>query len=258
MSMTSEITEKTLTLRTSIAAPDELVWSYLSTAEGLACWQADSVHGDLTSGNFSLRWPELGARLDLSVGELELGRRIVLRAGATALHLTLDEGVLELQHHGLDSQDDLKGFESSWLTALALLELAATKHPRTSRRVSWLFEEVPASAELLHCYFTEAPALGTWLGNTGRDLLSNDSYELTPFGGPAWSGRVLYAERDVCLHVGQWNDGALAMRSLPGQGGARIAALGISTWNQPASDDLMETLQGALRRLATTTRRLDG
>ena len=253
MHATSEIYENSLFLRACIDAPDELLWSYLSTALGLACWQADTVEGDLQSGSFSLRWPELGARLDLSVAEVERGRRLVLRAGGTTLSLEIRDGAVELQHRGLDGDDDLAGFESSWLTALSLLALAATKHPGAARSVTWLFAPVPTSAELLHCYFTEAAALATWLGETSGDLSAGAGYQMALFGGQSISGDVLYAKRDVCLHVSEWNDGALAMRSLPGPDEGRIAALGVSTWAARAPTETAPTLEGALRRLSTAT-----
>ncbi len=254
MAPTSEILENTLFLRAQIDAPDELLWSYLSTPEGLACWQADSVIGDLQSGSFSLRWPELGARLDLSVSELELGRRLVLRAGGTSLSLRVQGGWVELEHRGLDAHDDLSGFESSWLTALALLDLAATRHPRTPRSVAWLFAPVPSSAELLHCYFTEASALSTWLGTCKSDLRPRSGFAVELFGGARLCGEVLYCGRDVCLRIDQWNDGALALRSLPGPENTRVAALGVSTWNTAVPRELPDTLEGALRRLTTATR----
>lgn len=252
MHATSEAHENTLLLRTHIDAPDELLWSYLSTAQGLACWQADTVEGDLHAG-FALRWPELGARLDLGIAEVEPGRRLVLRAGETSLCLQVRDGCVELEHRGLDSQDDLSGFESSWLTALALLELAATKHPRTARSVSWIFAPVPTSAQLLHFYFTEAAALATWLGRTASDLAARAPYRMELFGGQTIGGEVLYSELDVCLHVGEWNDGALAMRSLPGPDEGRIVALGVSTWSGIAPKETTPTLEGALRRLSTAS-----
>src|SRR5690606_12158482 len=98
----SRAPEKLLKLRAAINAPQEALWRYVSTAEGLACWQADRVHGSLEGGSFSLTWPDLGARLDLSVAEIQVGRRLVLRAGATALDLQVENGAIELCHHGLD------------------------------------------------------------------------------------------------------------------------------------------------------------
>jgi uncharacterized protein YndB with AHSA1/START domain len=253
MSVASEVRANSLHFRASIDAPDELLWSYLSTASGLACWQADTVEGDLESGSFSLRWPELGARLDLSVADAERGRRLVLRAGGTSVTLGVQSGVVELLHEGLDEGDDFSGFESSWLTALALLKLAATRHPRVPRAVVWLFAPVPTTADHLHCYFTESAALSTWLGQTPQDFSAGAPYQIELFGGQSIGGEVLYCQRDVCLHVREWNHGALALRSLPGPEDGRVAALGISTWESRAPREMAPALEGALRRLSTAT-----
>lgn len=249
--------EKPLLLRRSVDAPRDLLWSYVSTAAGLACWQADDVEGDLTSGNFSLRWPGLGARLDLSVAHLERGHRIVLRAGATSLDLRVGEGFIELAHGGIDDDDDISGFESSWQNALSLLQIAATRHPGKERNVKWIFQPVETPAELLHIYFTDHQALRSWLGETRAPLTSAPTYELTLFGGTRLSGDVLHATRDVCLHVSEWNDGALAMRSLPGPDRLRIAALAVSTWRGAMPTGLDDSLEGALSRLSSTTQRRD-
>lgn len=257
MTLPDSQSEKTLLLRRKIAAPRALLWDYVSTSGGLSCWQADEVEGDLQRGSFSLRWPGLGARLDLSLGHYERGERIVLQAGATRLDLRVGDGFVELAHHGLDVDDDWSGFESSWNTALALLQVAAIRHPRRERQVSWLFQPVESSAELLHIYFTDAQALGCWLGVPDAPLGAGPTYKLKLFGGDQLSGDVLHTARDVCLHVSEWNDGALAMRSLPGPEGGRIAALAISTWDQGAPRGLAPSLEGALSRLSSTTQRRD-
>lgn len=258
MALTVNAVEGGLAFCQSIDAPRDLLWKYVSSAGGLAAWQADAVTGDLESRNFSLKWPELGARLDLSVAEVEMGERIVLRSGATALELKVSDGQVELTHRGLDPDDDLEGFESSWKTALALLRLATTKHPGQTRTVRWLFEKVETPAELLHHYLTAAPALGTWLGKSDGPLVTAEHYEIQLFGGGTMSGDVLHAERDVCLHVGEWNNGALSMRSLPGPDNARIAALGISTFKGEAPSNVRPALKGALNRLAATTKSQEG
>lgn len=245
--------QNALVLQKRVAASRELLWDYVSTASGLACWQADVVEGDLLSGSFSLRWPSLGARLDLSLAELQRGERILLRAGGTSLELRVQEGLVELTHSGLDSEDDFSGFESSWNTALALLELAAVRHPRKERKVKWLFQKVPASAELLHFYFTDREAMGTWLGTLEDELAYPNDYKLHLFGGEQLSGAVLYSTRDVCLHVAEWNHGALSLRSLPGPEDSRIAALGVSTWEADLPSGVTSSLKGALQRLSATT-----
>jgi hypothetical protein len=257
MSVPNPQSENALLLRRQVDAPRALLWDYVSTSRGLSCWQADEVEGDLSRGEFSLRWPSLGARLDLSLGHYERGERIVLQAGTTQLDLRVGDGFIELAHHGLDLDDDWSGFESSWNTALALLQVAATRHPRRERRVSWLFQPVETSAELLHIYFTDVQALGSWLGVPDAPLQAGSTYEMGLFGGERLSGDVLHTDRDVCLHVSEWNHGALAMRSLPGPQQGRIAALAVSTWDQDAPRGVAASLEGALSRLSSTTQRRD-
>jgi hypothetical protein len=181
-----------------------------------------------------------------------------LRAGATSLALRVEEGLVELTQSGLDSEDDISGFESSWNTALALLELAVIRHPRRERSVRWFFQEVPATAELLHFYFTDKSALGTWLGSIEGQLTQSQKYHMELFGGAILSGEVLHDARDVCLHVSEWNHGAMALRGLPGPASSQIAANGVSTWDSELPLTGSPSLEGALNRLAATTMSRDG
>ncbi len=238
-----------LVLRTPINAPRDLLWDYLSTSRGLACWQADQVEGSLDEGEFSLRWPQLGARMDLSVAEVSRGQRIVLRAGETALELTLEEGELLLQHHGLDEDDDLIGLASSWKAALSVLAWAVTRHPRIERRVHWLFQPIQASAELVHHYFTDRQGLNLWLGSSPSSLSQGKRYELD-INYQIITGEVLCAERDVCLSIDEWKNGTLTLRTLPAPEDRRVAAVGLSTWGYSLNPTLIAHLESSLNRLA--------
>jgi uncharacterized protein YndB with AHSA1/START domain len=238
-----------LVLRTAINAPRDLIWDYVSTAGGLACWQADTVIGSLSDGEFSLRWPQLGARMDLSVAEVTRGERIVLRAGETALELTLGDRELLLQHHGLHEEDDWIGLESSWRAALSVLALAITHHPRVERTVHWMFQPVVASAELVHHYFTDKGGLELWLGSTKQSLKQGCPFELD-INCQIISGQVLCAERDVCLAVDQWRNGALTLRTLPAPDEQRVAVVGVSTWGFSLNQVLIDHLESSLNRLS--------
>ncbi len=249
MTAKPDLFQKVLKIRREWPVPPELLWHYLSTASGLACWQADDVRGNLTSGEFSLRWPVLGARLDLSVAEVQEKERLCLRAGRAMIELAIDAGGLSLLHHGLEEGDDFQGITSSWHAALGLLEVATSSHPRLPRTVEWLFERVDGSAELMHHFFTDRDALGSWLGESEQTLSSPASYSLQLFGHERLTGTVLYSGRDVCLKVHQLSDGALSLRTLPGPNGTRLVAFAVSTWNGPVPDSLLSTLKGALRRL---------
>jgi uncharacterized protein YndB with AHSA1/START domain len=243
-----------ITVSRAIDAPKELLWNYLTTDSGLSCWQADSVNGTLESGQFSLRWPKLGARLDLKVIEAERERRLVLRAGRNVLELRLEDGEVSLSHGGLSGDDDLAGFRSSWNAALSLLELAATRHPGSSREIEWLFERAPTEATLAQCFFTDPEALSSWLGTSQNPLTRGEGYSLQLFGGQTLSGEVLFDERDVCLHASEIEDGAVSLRTLPGGEGQRILAIGISTWGSSCPLQLRASLEGALHRLARLMR----
>lgn len=237
-----------LVLRTALDAPRDLIWDYVSTAGGLACWQADAVSGSLSDGQFSLCWPQLGARMDLSVAEVSRGERLVLRAGETAVELTLLDRELLLEHHGLHEEDDWVGLESSWRAALSVLNLAITRHPRVERKVTWMFQPVHASAELIHHYFTDRDSLGLWLGTTKSSLRSHARFELD-INYQVITGQVLCADRDVCLSVDQWKNGALTLRTLPAPDEQRVAALGVSTWNYGLTRVLLNHLESSLNRL---------
>ncbi len=187
--------------------------------------------------------------MDLSVSEVTRGERIVLRAGETALELILGDRELLLQHHGLHEDDDWVGLESSWRAALSVLSLAVTRHPRVERTVHWMFQPVQASAELVHHYFTDRRGLELWLGSTSVSLSRGQRYELD-INYQIISGDVLCSERDVCLSIDQWKNGALTLRTLPAPDEQRVAAVGVSTWGFSLNQKLLDHLESSLNRLA--------
>lgn len=239
-----------LLLSRNVGASREVLWHHLSTARGLSSWQADSVEGGLEQGGFSMRWPQLGARLDLKVVEFEPGKRLVLETGDTLLELEVGEGRISLAHHGLQSDDDLEGLESSWRTALALLQVAATRHPEAQRHVHWIFAPVSGPAELAHHYFTHPSGLSSWLGDSSAELITGRHFELSISSEQRLCGEVLCGERDVCLRVEELGDGALALRTLPGPDGRRMAALGISSWHSKPEPRFITLFESALTRLS--------
>lgn len=249
MSPEPELFQKSLKIERLIPVSKELLWHYLSTGSGLACWQADDVQGNLASGEFSLRWPVLGARIDLRVEKIERHERLCLRAGSTRIELEISDGALVLIHRGIEVEDDLPGLASSWHAAMGLLEVASVSHPRLPRRVEWLFESINGSPELLHHFLTDRDALGCWLGEAERTLCTGEDYALNLFGNEILSGRVLYSGRDVCLKVRELSDGVLTLRTLPGPSDARLVAVAVSTFTGPAPERLHLSLKGALGRL---------
>lgn len=237
-----------LVVRASISVDPGLLWNYLSTASGLACWQADQVEGSLEDGAFSLRWPQLGARLDLTVTQWEKEARLLLRAGGTSLELLQGPQSVELRHGGLDDEDDLAGLESSWQAALALLEIAATRHPRKTRKVHWLFAPFSGSAELAHHYFTDPAGLAFWLGSTDGPLLGGQDFQLKA-DDQQLTGTTLYSGRDVALRLRELDDGSVILRTLPGPERCRIVAIGLSSFVGLPPADLIDLFQRGIRRL---------
>src|SRR5690606_8076 len=76
------------------------IWHAISAPRGIARWQADAASGGLQAGGYVLRWPSLGAELALEVACAEPHRRLVLRNGDTVLELLVEDGRLDLVHHG--------------------------------------------------------------------------------------------------------------------------------------------------------------
>jgi len=241
---------KPLLVSRNLPAPREILWKYVSTALGLSSWQADSVEGGLDEGTFQLRWPELGARMDLDVDEVDEGRRLTLRTGDTRLRMEVGEGRIQLAHEGLQPDDDLPGLESSWHTALSLLSIATSRHQEKKRSVRWLFRPITGSAELAHYYFTDPRGLAPWLGASAVGLTEGAPVAIEFDKKERITGEVLAAGRDVCLRVDQINNGALVLRTLPGPEDQRIVAAGISVWGGTPNDKFIELVETALGRLA--------
>src|SRR5690606_2894102 len=106
------------------------------------------------------------------------------------------------------------------------------------------------TAELAHHYFTDARGLSSWLGSTARDLIPGAPFEVRLSEHQKISGEVLSADRDVCLRIHELGDGALALRTLPGPEGKRMAAMGLSSWNPEPAEELIELMEEALGRLS--------
>lgn len=237
-------------LTVPIHAPRDELWRYLSSASGLSCWQADEVTGSLQEGEFSLRWPSLGARLDLSVADVVRGERITLRAGQNALSLSITEEGVQLLHEGLEETDDLPGLRCSWRLALSLLAHAAKRHPGRTRHVEWLFQLLPMGHELAHYYFTEPAGLSSWLGIPRAAVTEGTAYHLALDHG-AVDGTVLVCEngRDVALTVEQLAASVLVLRTLPAPQEGRVIALGLSSFDESTTEPLLTDLHVALARL---------
>lgn len=246
-----------LELTEIIDAPLPLLWHYLSTAAGLSAWHADRVTGSLDEG-FRVAWPSLNAELDLRVEHAETLKRLVLRAGSTTVQLSLSHGGVHLLHEGLDEDDDLAGFRSSWALALSLLKHAILAHPKKPRHVGWLFERAMGDPELVHFYFSTKLGLERWLGSTTSDLgAPGSAARLDLGGGHVLSGRVLCHEegRDLALEWSELGGAALVLRTLPAARGQRSLSLALSTYDAEPPAEVLALLK---RRLSALSEILNG
>jgi uncharacterized protein YndB with AHSA1/START domain len=240
----------------SIQASREELWQACSTRSGLECWYADRVTGSVARGVvLRLEWPDLGATVELGVEEVVPDERIVLVNGASRVTLAVADGRLELSHAGLQSEDDVQGFSSSWRVALAMLKHALEEHPGSPRRIRWAARSVRASPELVHLCFTSSAALDKWVGRGSRMGAEGERYALTLPSGERVSGKVLCRTegRDVALSWEEQNDSVLVFRTLPSPRAAeeRVAALCWSKWGatEPGERALEKQLNEALERL---------
>jgi uncharacterized protein YndB with AHSA1/START domain len=245
--------------RTFRASRKEL-WEACATRSGLEAWYADRVSGTLgTDGKVRLEWPELGARVDLEVEELVEGRRIVFSHGETRVILAVSDGRVTLTHAGLDASDDVKGFESSWRVALAVLGHALEVHPGKPRRTRWVVRGISTSATLAHLCFTEPEAIATWLGRGATIGQEGEPYAIRAANGEHISGDVLIRDggRDVAFSWREQSDSVLVFRTLPSPptpsgGDGRIIAACWSKWGptQAGERAVVTELSRALDRLA--------
>lgn len=243
-------------LERSIAAPVDAAWEACATPRGIARWQADEVAGTVERGSsLVLRWPKLGARVDLDVVDIEPRRRLVLKSGDAVLALDLVPGSIRLEHAGLAPGDELEGVTSSWRLSLALLAQSLEHHRGRDRHVTWLVRRATTSAAAVHAFFTDGSALGSWLARRGSVGPEGTRYALELTSGAPMSGRVLSNTpgRDVALEWNEQDGSVLVMRSLPSpvDPEERVIALCWSRWSaeRPAPPPTGE-LEAALDRLA--------
>lgn len=242
----------------SLRASREELWDACSTRAGLEGWYADRVTGTVTTGaNVRLEWPELGAAVELRVEELRHNQRVVLVNGKSRVMLAIGDGTIELTHTGLEDEDDVDGFRSSWRVALAILRQALEEHPGAPRRVRWAARPVQTSAELAHLCFTAPQALDRWLGHGAVMGGEGETYRLTLASGELMSGTVLCRApgRDVALSWSEQNDSVLVLRTLPSPRTAheRVIAVCWSKWGaMEAGEHAIESeLRRSVERLGT-------
>jgi uncharacterized protein YndB with AHSA1/START domain len=226
------------------------LWRAVATTSGLARWQADRADGQIRKGStVRLSWPALHAEVILEVAGLESGASVTYRNGDTRTRFDVEDGSVTLEHDGLDEDDDLEGFASSWRVALAALKHSTERHPGHARTVAWFTRTVHATPEIAHLYFTDPAALAGWLGRSSGIGTVGAPYSIVGDSGTLLEGRVLarVPARDVAL---SWDsaDAAITLRTLPSRDDSeRVVAVSISFWGPPREVTLFEA---ALDRLA--------
>jgi uncharacterized protein YndB with AHSA1/START domain len=247
----------TIRLQVSLAASAERLWSACSEPQGLSQWQADEVSGRAVVGQtLELRWPQLGATVNLDVVEARPPSRLVLASGAARLELDIRDGELELCHHGSHAGDEAEGTASAWRVSLALLAHYLAHHADRTRRVYWISRRARASVNAAHAFFTDATALRAWLTSSG-DAISRtgDPYRWTLAWNEPMSGRVLSHTpgRDIALSWREQDESVLVLRTLPAplSDSERLLAIGLSHWSPtPLHERTLAGLGAALDHLA--------
>jgi len=205
-------------LEQRIDAPLERVWEACATTRGLARWQADVVMGQMQrDGRLDLGWPALGTSLSVTVTALVERKEVVFDSGGSRVRLGFTPEQVVLEHEGLEPGDDIEGVASSWRLSLALLAHSLQSHAGRDRHAIWLLDRARTTAGAAHAFFTDAAALGTWLG-TGEGLGPTGSrVALRCPWGDRISGRVLAhtPERDLALTWPEDGDSVLCLRTLP-------------------------------------------
>ena len=248
--------QRSIELSQSVNAPPERVWHACSDPAGLCNWQADEVSGRIAPGaRVRLRWPALGAAIELDVVEVETGRRLILQTGASRLQLVIEPGRVTLTQDGLTADDEAEGVASAWRASLALLAHHLQHHDGARRRVSWFVRPVLTTAEAAHVFFTERSALRSWLTRSGEVAEQNSQVQLRLAWGEELTGTVLSRTpgRDVALSWIQQAQSVLLLRTLPSPR-ARDERLVAAVWSHwgplPALERTEEQLALAVHRLA--------
>jgi uncharacterized protein YndB with AHSA1/START domain len=218
----------------------------------LSRWQAEEVRA-LSESRLLLRWPGLGAGVELELLEQEPARYLRLRAAPYEIEVRFEPGRLEFLHHGTTGSDETEGIASAWRTSLGLLRHYLEHHHGKPRRVIWLMRTVRAPAAAVHVFFSDPAALASWFGR-GRIGDAGSPLALDLIGAGRMSGSVLAHTpgRDVALSWEERANSALVLRTLPEPEGARKIVLMWSRWGDDAADTGREqaALEAALDRLA--------
>jgi uncharacterized protein YndB with AHSA1/START domain len=241
-----------------VAAPLERIWQACAHPAGIAAWQADEVQGRVAPGErLLLRWPALGASIQLGVAQLEPGRRLTLEAGGSRVDFILEPGRVTLTQEGLVSCAEAEGTASAWKLSLGLLAHYLEHHDGEARQVRWLVQHVRCSVAAIQPFFTDGAGLRAWLTQAGQIEAENNPVRLDFAWGEHLSGTVLARTTrcEVAISWPEQSQSALVLRSLPSPRSdrERLVAVAWSRWGSrlPPAPATAEGLTRALTRLAS-------
>lgn len=245
-------------LEQRVHAPLDRAWEACATARGLERWQADEVRGEATpGGSLELAWPALGTSLSIRVTTFVEREKIVFDSGGSCVRLLLAPERVVLEHEGLEPGDDVEGVASSWRLSLALLAHALEAHAGQDRHTVWMLNKARTTADAAHAFFSDAAALGTWLGSGAGVGEPGSPVALACPWGDRIGGTVLANTpgRDVAVSWREDGDSALCLRTLPSPRASdeRLLLVHWSRWSAAEPpDERRRGLEAALGRLART------
>jgi uncharacterized protein YndB with AHSA1/START domain len=252
--------QPTVHIEQPVAAAPDLIWKALSSAQGLARWQADEASGEVREGGtVRLSWGAFGANVELKVVACVPHQVLRMRHRDSEVEFSLSHHQVQFAQYGVEPGEDVEGLFSSWTASLAQLAHSIERHPGRRRSVEWMVRTTSAAPETLHLFFTQPALLRSWLGEAARPLALGETYEWTMHSGTRLTGRVLalVPGRDVALSCDNLGDGLIVLRSIPNplDKRARFVAASVSQWGRPARTGtrIVEQLDRALLRLANAS-----
>lgn len=243
-------------LQQRVRAPADALWCALAQPRGLEGWQADRACGQIVpGGQVTLAYPALGAEIELDVVAVEPEHRLLFARGAMRVEFLVKGDTVVLRHEGLEPGDELEGSASAWRVSLAILAHYLESHLGKPRQTHWTIVRARTTASAAHVFFTEAAALGSWLGEGSGVGEPSDPVQLRLSWGETLTGRVLAKtdERDLAISWSEKADSVLVLRTLPVPHAPQERML-IGLWSHwgdgPFSEPTRSGLDGAFQRLA--------
>lgn len=266
---------RTIQREVTIRAGAEAVWRAWTRPEGLAGWFAEWARGRGTPGSaLVLGWDQFGVEATWRVLEADAPRRLVLASegphgGPELLEITIrhrgGETVLRLVHSGFapgpETDEVIRGVDSGWEIAFAILKVYLERYPRRSRSELFLMRTLPYDPQRLEAYYADPERLSRWLTRSGGPGAVGESFGMVLRDGRRMSGQVLAAPGPELALTWDEIEGVLELKAFPygapDDSGQVPRAFGIrvSTWRAGGvPKGLRKELDGALGRLEAELR----